>query len=97
MSKKEKLKGLIKGLLKEKKAVELTEFERKRREFADRIMKGYSPSTGELANYIEGLTHDGYDRQGRKVSFIERGESIFGRRSGLIRLSGERENKLKIS
>lgn len=31
---------------------------------------------GELANMIDGLTPDGYDRKGRKVSFVERGESL---------------------
>jgi len=78
---KEKLKDLIKGFLKEKKTVELSEFEQKRREFSERISRGYSPSTGELANFIEGLTADGYDRNGRKVTFIEKGANVFGRRS----------------
>jgi hypothetical protein len=33
-------------------------------------------SAGELANVLDNLTPDGYDREGRKVSFIERGESM---------------------
>jgi hypothetical protein len=28
---------------------------------------------GEIANMLEGLTPDGYDQKGRKVSFVERG------------------------
>jgi len=80
---KDKLKNLIKGLLKEKKTTEETEFERKRREFTDRISHGYSPSAGEVANLIEGLTADGFDRLGRKVSFIEHGTPVFGRRTKL--------------
>jgi len=35
-------------------------------------------SAGELANMIEGLTPDGRDRQGRRVSFAERGVAALG-------------------
>jgi len=30
-------------------------------------------SAGELANMIDGLTPDGHDKRGRKVSFVETG------------------------
>jgi hypothetical protein len=76
---KDKLKDLIKDLLREKKAAGVTEFEHKRREFADRIAKGYSPSAGEMANFIEGLTADGFDKHGVKVGFVERGTPVWGR------------------
>ena len=36
---------------------------------------------GELANMLEGLTPDGFDRMGRKVSFAEHGEPLY--RSGI--------------
>jgi len=87
--KKDKLKGLIKGLLEEKKATEETEFERKRHEFADRCAKGYSPSPGELANFLENLTHDGYDSMGRKVSFVEQGTEMWRRLPSRERVSHE--------
>lgn len=32
----------------------------------------YDVPAGELANMIDGLTPDGYDRTGKKVSFVER-------------------------
>ena len=79
---KDKLKDLIKGLLKEKAAAGLTDFERKRREFADLCAKGYSPSAGELCNYADGLSPDGYNRHGVKVGFVERGTDVFGRGKG---------------
>lgn len=31
-------------------------------------------SAGEIANMIEGLTPDGFDKEGRKISFVETGE-----------------------
>lgn len=48
----------------------------------DRWTKYYSEHSdleapaGELANMIDGLTPDGYDKEGRKVSFIEQGEDL---------------------
>ena len=75
---RDKLKDLIKGLLKEKKAAAETEFERKRREFAALCAKGYSPSSGELCNVLEGLTPDGYNKHGVKVGFVERGTPVWG-------------------
>ena len=85
---KNRLKKLIRELLKEKKGIGETEYSRKRREFGDLLMKGYEPPGGELVNFLEGLTPDGYDKLGRKVSFVERG-SIFG--------SGARPGKLSDS
>ncbi|GEM_PF-2335236 len=35
-----------------------------------------SLSAGELANLFDGLTADGYDRRGRKVSFVETGRPL---------------------
>ncbi len=32
---------------------------------------GYDAPAGELANMIDGLTPDGYNKKGRKVSFVE--------------------------
>lgn len=80
---KTKLINSIKALLQEKKAVEVSEYERKRREFAARCAAGYEPSAGELANMLENLTPDGFDKLGRKVSFIERGTGIFEREKRL--------------
>lgn len=36
---------------------------------------GFEAPAGELANMIDGLTPDGYDKKGRKLSFVERGRS----------------------
>jgi len=36
-------------------------------------------SAGEIANVLEGLTPDGHDAQGRKVSFVETGKSLWQR------------------
>jgi len=33
---------------------------------------------GEIVNIIDGLTPDGYDKKGNKVSFVERGKSFTG-------------------
>jgi hypothetical protein len=76
--KQEELRRAVKNLLAERKRAEQTEFERKRREFSERVRGGYSPSAGELANILDGLTADGFDRLGRKVSFIERDKPVFG-------------------
>jgi hypothetical protein len=77
MTKREKLKDLIKRLLREKKTVGLSEYQRKRLAFAELCRAGYQPSAGEIANLLDGLTADGFDRLGCKVSFVERGESVF--------------------
>lgn len=37
---------------------------------------GYDAPAGELANILDGLTPDGYDKTGKKVSFVERGDSF---------------------
>lgn len=37
-------------------------------------------SAGELANLFDGLTPDGCNKEGVKVSFVERGESLTGDR-----------------
>lgn len=42
-------------------------------------------SAGELANLFDGLTPDGYNKEGVKVSFVERGESL---EPGFKRISG---------
>jgi hypothetical protein len=73
----EELRRAVKNLLRERKRAEQTEFERKRREFSERVREGYSPSAGELANILDGLTPDGYDKFGRKVSFVERDKPFF--------------------
>jgi hypothetical protein len=78
MNRKEELRCAIRNLLRERKRAEQTEFERKRREFSERVGRGYSPSAGELANILDGLTADGFDRLGRKVSFVERDKPVFG-------------------
>jgi len=46
-------------------------------------------SAGELANMIEGLTPDGFDKKGRKVSFVEGGQP-----AGLVRLSEPARRRL---
>jgi len=78
---KEKLKDLIKELLREKNAAGLTEWEKKRREFSSRCAQGYSPESGEICNVLDGLTPDGYNKHGVKVSFVEHGTPVFGRRN----------------
>jgi len=46
----------------------------KRTEFVARCKTaGYSPEGGELANFWDGLTPDGYNKEGKKVGFIEKG------------------------
>ena len=85
---KEKLKEIIKGLLKDRKAAELSEFEQKRLAFADRLRKGYEAEPGEIINFLEGLSADGLDKLGRKIGFVERGQGVFDRRE---RLSEEPE------
>jgi hypothetical protein len=40
-------------------------------------------SADQVANMLEGLTPNGYDRDGRKVSFVETGRFFYGRRRGL--------------
>jgi len=77
----DKLKERVKGLLKEKQAAGLSEYERKRREFAERVQRGYSPSDGELLNFLDGMTADGFDKRGVKVGFIERGTPAYGRKA----------------
>lgn len=53
----------------------------KRERWAKRYKEhpGIDAPAGELANMIDGLTPDGYDKQGRKVSFVERGEDLTSR------------------
>jgi len=51
-----------------------------REKFAQMCKEGYEPAPGELANMIDGLTPDGYDKRGVKVSFIERGVKKTGKR-----------------
>ena len=60
-----------------KNAAALLSWAKKRREFKQACSKGYSPSDGELVNMIDELTPDGYDKQGRKVSFVEDGRQFF--------------------
>ncbi|MBA7614373.1 hypothetical protein ES703_21637 [subsurface metagenome] len=39
---------------------------------------GLNAPAGEIANIIDGLTPDGFDKKGNKVSFVERGKSFTG-------------------
>jgi hypothetical protein len=56
-----------------------TTWKAERSAWSERCLKGYSPPAGEIANVAEGLTPGGKDKQGRQVSFVERGTSIWGR------------------
>ena len=71
----------MKGLREADKSEAEIEWRRKRAEFAQRCREGYSPIAGEIRNFVEGYTPDGFDKQGRRVSFVERGESVFDKRS----------------
>jgi len=92
MTKKERLKKAIRELFKKKKQTSedlaLLSWQRKRKEFQERCLKGYEPVTGEALNMLEGLTPDGYDRNGKKIGFIETGSSIFARPE-ILKLSEE--------
>ena len=57
---------------------ELTEERERRRQAAAKppSFDASNLSAGELANVLEGLTPDGYDAQGRKVSFVETGQPL---------------------
>jgi len=65
---------------KQLKGMALLEWKRKRKAW----FKHYSehPTSeapaGEIVNILEGLTPDGYDKQGRKVSFVEQGKPVIG-------------------
>ena len=74
-----KIKNNLKKAKKEKKSrtTAFEEWKQKRIAFSKRCAKGYSPEAGELANFMEGLTPDGYNIKGKKVNFIERGEGLF--------------------
>jgi len=73
-------------VIKEKKGAVLKEktppksWEEKRKDWIKRYSEnpGLNASAGEIANIIDGLTPDGYDKKGKKVSFIERGKSFTG-------------------
>ena len=58
-------------------AAALLAWTKQREEFRQAVLRGYEPMDGELANVIDGLTPDGVDRQGRKVSFVEYGRQFF--------------------
>lgn len=42
---------------------------------------GLDAPAGEIANMIDGLTPEGHDKKGRKVSFVESGRDLTGRSS----------------
>jgi hypothetical protein len=71
---KEELKNRIRDLLREKRTERLSDYERKRLEFSERVKKGYEPSTAQLLNFLEGLTADGYNKLGQKVRSTTLGE-----------------------
>jgi len=43
----------------------------------------FEAPAGEIANILDGLDPEGYDKSGRKVSFIERGKELTSRSSGI--------------
>ena len=52
-------------------------WKKKREAWTSQSSRGlYEPLAGEIANMLEGLTPDGYDRNGRKVSFVEIGKPL---------------------
>jgi hypothetical protein len=88
------IKAILRRLTEKKQSKEETSFatwQRKRKEFQEFCLRGYESSVGELANMIDGLTPDGFDKSGKKVSFVEEGRSLFERSR---RLSEERVEKI---
>lgn len=79
--KKKRLKRLKKE--RERRDASFRTWKRERKEFAQRCKDGHSPEAGELANFMDSLTPDGHDKNGKKVSFIEKGKDILGSGSGL--------------
>jgi len=61
----------------------LETWQRERRQAA----RSKNLSAGQVANLLDGLTPDGCDRNGRKVSFVESDKAAFG--SSSRRLSGD--------
>ena len=59
-----------------------TKWRAKRTEWHRRYMgnPGLEPPAGELANILDGLDPDGYDKQGKHRSFVETGKEVFGLR-----------------
>lgn len=74
--KKERLKRLKKE--RRRKGATIRTWKKERAEFAQKCKDGRSPEGGELANFMDGLTPAGYDKNGKKVSFVERGKDILG-------------------
>jgi len=77
-------------VVKEKKGAVLKEktppksWEEKRKDWIKHYSEnpGLSAPAGEIVNIIDGLTPDGYDKKGNKVSFVEK-EKPFTGLSGL--------------
>lgn len=64
-------------------------WEEKRKDWLEKYKKnlGLEAPAGEIANMIDGLSPDGYDKKGRRASFVERGKSFTGSQgiSGVFR------------
>ena len=89
---KDKIKALLKIRKQEKLSAGFQRWEKEREEFTVRLKKGHSPKDGELINFMEGLTPGGMDRNGRQVSFVEKGRSLAGE-DGRIGERGPRISK----
>ena len=74
MNLKKKLKQLEKD--KKNRSVGYRKWEKKRKEWFEYYKKNptFEAPTGELANILDFLTPKGYDKEGRKVSFVEAGK-----------------------
>lgn len=55
-------------------------FEEKRKDWIKHYSEnpGLNAPVGEIANIIDGLTPDGFDKKGNKVSFVETGKPFTG-------------------
>lgn len=76
---------------RERRGAAFRKWKREREEFAQRCKDGYSPEGGELANFIDGLTPRGFDKAGRKTSFVERGKCVFVGGRPSVRISSRRK------
>jgi len=84
---KERLRRLKKEKESRARGASFRKWKKERAEFTQKCREGYSPEAGELANMIDGLTPDGYNKNGKKVSFVERGWSGSGPAEKVTRLS----------
>lgn len=78
MNLKERLKRLKREKESRPKSISFRKW-RKEREYWFKYYKehpGYDAPAGEIANIIDGLTPSGYNKEDRKVSFVERGGSF---------------------